>query len=97
MTSGGTLRAAPACEGSRKREAANRPIRCRMERMAYLCRLGNRLGKPIVPVHPMEVPMTRFALGLAVLAAILLAGCAEYPISEDRSDEVWPKHRIPSK
>ncbi len=41
--------------------------------------------------------MTRFALGLAVLAALLLAGCAEYPVFEDRSDKVWLKHRIPSK
>ncbi len=41
--------------------------------------------------------MTRFALGLAVLVAILVAGCAGQPFPEDRSDEVWMKHRIPSK
>ncbi len=41
--------------------------------------------------------MTRFALGLAVLAAILVAGCTEYPIFEDRSDQVTLKHRNPSK
>ncbi len=41
--------------------------------------------------------MTRLALGLAVLVAILVAGCAGQPILEDRSDEVWLKHRIPSK
>lgn len=41
--------------------------------------------------------MTRFALSLAVLMAVLVAGCAGEPIFEDRSDEVWLKHRIPSK
>ncbi len=41
--------------------------------------------------------MTRFALGLAVLAALLVAGCADQPILEDRSGEVWLDHRIPSK
>ncbi len=41
--------------------------------------------------------MTRFALGLAALMAILVAGCAEYPMFEDRSDKVWLKHRIQSK
>ena len=45
----------------------------------------------------MEDAMTRFALGLAVLMAVLVAGCAEYPFFEDRSDQVWLKHRIPSK
>ena len=51
----------------------------------------------MTPVQPMEEPMTRFALGLTVLVAILVAGCAEYPFFEDRSDQVWLKHRIPSK
>ena len=37
--------------------------------------------------------MNRFALGLAVLVAILVAGCAGQPILEDRSDEVWPPRR----
>ena len=41
--------------------------------------------------------MTRFALGLAVLIALLVTGCAKYPIFEDRSDEVTLPHRIPSK
>ena len=41
--------------------------------------------------------MTRFAQGLAVLVALLVIGCAEYPVFEDRSDEVTLKHRIPSK
>ena len=41
--------------------------------------------------------MSRAALGLAVLIAFLVAGCAGQPIFEDRSDEVWLKHRIPSK
>jgi hypothetical protein len=45
----------------------------------------------------MEEPLTRFALGLAVLVAILVAGCTDQPYPEDRSDEVWLKHRIPSK
>ena len=37
--------------------------------------------------------MTRFALGLAVLVAILVAGCAGQPILEDRSDKEWPQRR----
>ncbi len=37
------------------------------------------------------------ARGLAVLIALLVIGCAEYPILEDRSDEVTLPHRIPSK
>jgi hypothetical protein len=41
----------------------------------------------------MEEPMTRFALGLAVLVAILVAGCAGQPISDDRSDQEWPPRR----
>ncbi len=41
----------------------------------------------------MEELMTRFALGLAVLVAILVAACAEQPNFEDRSDEVWPPRR----
>jgi hypothetical protein len=41
----------------------------------------------------MEELMTRFAQGLAVLIAILVAACAEQQILEDRSDEVWPPPR----
>jgi len=41
--------------------------------------------------------MNRAARGLAVLIALLASGCAEYPVFEDRSDQVTLPHRIPSK
>jgi hypothetical protein len=31
------------------------------------------------------------------MMVFLVAGCAGYPVFEDRSDEVKIKHRIPSK
>ncbi|MFQ5565394.1 MAG: hypothetical protein ACE5EU_03430 [Paracoccaceae bacterium] len=41
--------------------------------------------------------MTRVAPGLAVVITLLMTGCAEYPVFEDRSDQVTLKHRHPSK
>ncbi|MHA1527992.1 MAG: hypothetical protein ACTSVG_03155 [Alphaproteobacteria bacterium] len=41
--------------------------------------------------------MNPAARGLAVLIALLVIGCADSPILEDRSDEVTLSHRIPSK
>jgi len=39
--------------------------------------------------------MTRFVFCLA--AVLMVAGCAGQSPFEDRSDEVWIKHRVPSK
>jgi hypothetical protein len=44
-----------------------------------------------------EELMNRSALSLVLLAALLLGGCADNQVFEDRSDEVKIPHRIPSK
>jgi hypothetical protein len=54
-------------------------------------------GWPIAPLHPMENPTNRAARGLAVLIALLVVGCADYPVFEDRSEEMVLPHRVPSK
>ena len=41
--------------------------------------------------------MTHSKLILAILLASLTAGCAGYPIFEDRSDQVKIEHRLPDK
>lgn len=41
--------------------------------------------------------MARVVLCLAVAAAFLAAGCSGQTVSDDRSDKVWIKHRVPSK
>jgi hypothetical protein len=59
--------------------------------------VGFPFGWLIAQLDRLEEPMNRTARGLAVLIAVLVTGCADYPVFEDRSDEVTLPHRIPSK